>query len=295
MKKYIFCLMLTILFLTCTDTKQAGAYSVTVEEDSIYAKAIPSYIMKNVAPMFKKHVRKSMKYYDKYKDADAYTYANEIPDEYRNFIEKAKKIQDSDEITIHYPFYIYHADAEEYGNHYYFVAERNHKRLCIFRITVDTEDGRTYTYYDKVMDQYFQLDGNMAEDTLFYQIGSVVYAETPKKRNIVRDTTEYGMKTMEGVGDDSSDMGGAVFEQKEYEGKKDVIFSYLNRIKKGKVAKKSNKNIKLELKDEYTEPESISDSPFNTQEPGGRKVYIFAACVSALFLCILVVGFIRKR
>nr|MDE6566967.1 hypothetical protein [Lachnospiraceae bacterium] len=175
MRKYIVSLMFLLLFSLGFNVSQAAAYSVKVEKDSMYADVIPSNIMKNVGTMFQKQVRKSMKYYDKYKDADNYTYISRIPDEYRDFIDIAKEIKDSDEVVIRYPFYIYFPGEEEYYGEmydYYFIAEKNQQKLCIFSINVDREEKkvRTQFVYDKMLDHYFSLDENITEETLFMSL-----------------------------------------------------------------------------------------------------------------------------
>lgn len=281
MKKIIYCFMFMMLLSVCLNGRQADAYSVSVEKDSIYAENIPSYIMKNVAPMFKKQVRKSMKYYEKYKDAGDYTYIKKIPDTYRDFIEVAKEIQDSDKIVIRYPFYIYDAVEGECWYKYYFVAEKNHKKLCIFSIDVNSDNGKTIFYYDKMLDHYFLLDENITKETLFYQIEDMVYGETPEQVKIIRNMTIAGEKKMEG---ESTDKGVKAFSQKNYEEKKNIIFSYLDDIKNGKVAEQSNENIKMELKKEYSEPDTEAD-----EKKDQRGLYI---AIGAGGFCILLVGII---
>ena len=103
------------------DSVQAKAYTVTVKEDSIYSEVIPESFVQNAPAIFKKNVKKAMKYYNKYKNADPVIYMRTIPDMYRKFIEIARKIHDSDEIVIHAPFYPYDVgvDDEEEGTPFY--------------------------------------------------------------------------------------------------------------------------------------------------------------------------------
>lgn len=289
MKRYFFCLIFIVMFSVCMNLRQAEAYSVTVEEDSIYAEVVPPSIMKNVATMFQKQVRKAMKYYDKYKDADAYTYAQKVPDEYRDFIEVAKKIQDSDEIKICHPFFIYRVPADDIWYQYYFVAKKNQEKLCVFSIDIGTEQGKTQFTYDNMMDRYFSLDGNITEETLFYQVGDqaggkVFYAETPEKVEVVREIPVGGIYL-----GDTSDEEGKEFYKKKYEEKKNDIFKYLNKIKGGKAVKKSDENIKIDLKEEYIEPDSTPE------ERHGSRVYIAVVFVILCILAACLVTKIRKK
>lgn len=286
MKRYIFCLVFIVMLSVCTDVRQACAYSVTVEEDGMYAEVVPAHITKNVASMFKKQVQKSMKYYNKYKDEPARTYATKIPDAYRGFIEIAKQIQDSDEIVIRHPFYIYSTIDEQCWYEYYFVAERNHKKLCIFSIDVDVENGKTIFSYDKIMDCYSKLYENITERTLFYQIDGVIYAETPEQVSVVRNLNSSGEKMLGGT----TDTEGNEFFHKKYEEKKDIIITYLDNIKEGRTTKKSNEKIKLELKNDYSEPETTPE-----REKHGKGLYI-VVCVGVLCVfCLLAVGIVIKK
>ena len=101
-----------------------------------------------------------MKYYKKYENADDYTLANEVPDEYRNFIPIAKQIEASDKLVIKNPFFIYELGDTLFYK-YYFVAEKNGKRLCLFSIDIDAETGKISFDYDKMIDKYSKYDENM--------------------------------------------------------------------------------------------------------------------------------------
>ena len=83
------------------DSVQAKAYTVKVQADTIYAEVIPESYLKNAPVVFKKAVKKTMKYYNKYKDADMVTYLRNVPKTYRDFVDIARKIRDSDEITLY--------------------------------------------------------------------------------------------------------------------------------------------------------------------------------------------------
>lgn len=285
-------------------------YSIKVEKDSMYADVIPSGIMKNVGAMFQKQVRMSMKYYDKYKDADDYTRISKIPDKYRDFIDIAKEIRDSDEIVIRYPFYVYYPGEENYYGSiydYYFIAEKNQKKLCIFCISVNAEEEkvRTQFIYDKMLDHYFSLDENITEETLFYEVDRSIYAETPEKSFLVREIysppAEYIMQG-DGMYDDAES---SQFYQKNYEEKKDLILSYLKAVKKGKTMKKSGGDIKSELKkaDEPINEEDLLDFSMGYGEDEdtlGEKelddVIYLAVCVAVFCILVIVtVMYIRKH
>lgn len=288
MRSYVVLLIFLGMCFTLISGRQAEAYSVTMQEDSMYAEIVPSNIRKNTVPMFKKQVQKAMKYYDKYKNADAYTYLEKVPDKYRDFIEVVKKIQDTDEIVIRYPFYIYYVSSEGGWYRYYFLAERNGEKLCIFRIDVDEGNGETELSYDKMLDCYTLLGENLKEDTLFYQIGGAIYAETPDQIKVLKKDPMDGMQQMEG-GEDAA-RESKEFYRKKYEEKKNIMFDYLEGVKNGKVIKKSEKKLESELEDEYIEPESSAD------RKGYAKGLLMTIYVGGLFiLAIAVVLFLKNR
>lgn len=282
-------------------------YSVKVEKDSMYADVIPSNIMKNVGAMFQKQVRKSMKYYDEYKDADDYTRISKIPDKYRDFIDIAKKIKDSDEIVIRYPFYIYDPTGD-ICYQYNFIAEKNQEKLCLFHIDVDVDNGKTEFDYDKMFDNYFSLDENITEETLFYQVEDSFYAETSEKIIPVRERILIPEQfRMEGWPENTD---GRSFYQKEYEEKKDIIMTHLKEIQKGKVAKKSDEDIEFQLKkdddqidtadqidfsngEDITEDEEESIGGIYFESNGGIYLAVCGGVLCILFVCVVVM--IRKQ
>lgn len=296
MKKYIYCFVFLVMLSMWGNARKAEAYSVTVEENGVYAKVIPSSIMENVAPIFKKQVRKAMKYYNKYKDKDEYAYVTEVPDEYRDFIEVAKQIQDSDAIVIGHPFYlydIYEAVEGELRYSYYFFVEKNQKKLCIF--SIDVKDGKTVFSYDKMMDRYAAWDGKITDLTLFYQIGEVIFAETPEQVSVLKDTTYQGGIRMEGPADNEEAMvlrnkEAKAFYQKKYEDKRDVILEYLEKIRDGKPIEKADENIKLELKEEYNAPKDVTD-----KKTHGIGLLHIAGAVAILCIFAAVVVLAVKR
>lgn len=280
MKRYTFVLVVVLAFVVCGG--QADAYSLTLQKDGIYAEALPDSVVNNSTVFFKKYVKKAMKYYKKYKDADDYTLATKVPDEYRDFMQIAKQIRDSDEVIIRHPFFIYEVGGN--GTYtYYFVAEKNGNKLCLFGIDIDPYTGKSSFWYDKSMDHYFLYDEKLMDTALFYTIEDITFVQTPEKIGIVRDQTTADLK-MEGM-----EAGENGFQQKDYDEKKEEIFTYLKKIKKGGLIKKSDENMKRELKDEYIEPEKDSE-----ENGSGKGIYI-AAGVVVVIAGIAAVLVIRKK
>lgn len=290
MKKYILVLTILLFCIIGADSQKVEAYSVTVEKDGIYAEVVPDSFVNNTATIFKKYVKKAMKYYNKYKDADDYTYVSEVPKEYRDFILVAKQIQDSDEIFIRNPFYIYqpgpgeNVDGGEVSE-YYFFAEKNGEKLCMFCINIDQDTGKISLWYDKMMDGRFAYDEKTTGETLFYEMDQIIYAETLDNTSVVwnrkADRGERMMSPDETI-DWEAEWEAAYqkFEKKSYSEKKDEIFSYLAGTKNKKIIKKAEKNLKLELKDEYVEPEE------DAKESDRTGIYI------AIGIGIMVIGVI---
>ena len=273
MKKYILVSIFILLCIIGAGGRQVEAYSVTLQKDSMYVEVIPDSVVNNAVAFFEKNVKKAMKYYNKYKDVDDYTYITKVPDKYRDFISVAKKIQDSDEIIIRNPFYIYETGGE--GIYiYYFVAERNGKKLCLFSINIDPETGKISFEYDKMMNRYFTYDEKTMGEALFYDIDETTYAETPDKISVVRDRKVSGGEEMIRVGGTDWEAIDKEFKKKNYSEKKDEIFIYLAKLKKEKVIKKAEKNLELELKDEYVESENSTG-----ESSIGKGVYIVIGVV----------------
>ena len=266
MKKYIYTLVLLLLCVSGANSQRVEAYSVTVEKDGIYADVVPDSFVNNTATLFKKYVKKAMKYYDKYKDADDYTYVLKVPEEYRDFIPIAKQIQDADEIIIRNPFYIYSPfedtdDTTVYN--YSFYAVKNGKKLCMFSIYIEPDSGKVSFEYDKIEDGRFAYDEKTTGETLFYQVGDIIYAETQDSTSIVWDkrSVEGGKEMINTSGTGTTDWKAVKeraderFRKKSYHEKKTEIMDYLAKGKKGQNYKEAEKNLKLELEDEYVEPE----------------------------------------
>ena len=138
------------------------------------------------------------------------------------------------------------------------------------------------------MDQYFKYDEKTMKDAIFYEIDFITYAETPDKVYELRDQKYRGNMM---AGSDGSNLEKTVkkFKQKDYSEKKDEILSYLAKAKKDGVSRKTEKNLKLELKDDYVESED------NSRDDGITKM-IYPVIAAACILVIAVVIFlVRKR
>lgn len=295
MRKYIYALVLILLCISGADSRRAEAYSVTLQENGMYAEVLPDSIVNNASVFFDKNVKEAMRYYHKYKDADDYTYATKVPTEYQDFIPVAKKIQDSDEIIIKNPFYIYDVTLAAVGEsyyEYYFVAEKNGKKLCLFCIGIDPGSGKPYFSYDKMLDQYFLYDEKTMEDGLFYIVDNITYAQTPEKTTVVRDRSNSGGQRMEGGIDFDKVM--KEFEEKSYEGKKDEIFASLKKMKKGKIIKEVGEKFRPELGDEYIEPGEKADYTDSETDAGesdsGKSVYMVIGVVVGVIVVGTILG-----
>ena len=281
MKKYFLILIGIFVCLVCVDGKKADAYSVELQKDGIYAEELPKPVVDNSVVLFKKYVNKARKYYKKYKKNNAYTLLANVPDEYRVFIPIVKDIEPSDKIVIKTPFYIYKpADAMGSASYeYYFVAEKNGKKLCIFCITISTDNKKIYFYYDNVIDKYSKFNDKMMEEgAIIYEIDGVIYEQTKNKKIVVLDQSDHSGAT-EIIGDIDTNLEKMIekFKNKSFDDKKKEIFECLAGVKEEKVVKKSEENLKLDLKDEYVGDESIEN---NSSKKG---IYIgIAAAIAAI-------------
>ena len=255
----------------------------------MYAETIPDAVIDNAPVLFQKSVKKALKYDRKYKDADAVTRANKIEYPYDKFLDVAKKIKASDEIVIRKPFYIYTVwdqAGKSAPSEYYFQVQQNGKKLCYFSLEIDETDHKIRFSYDKLMDQYFKYDEKTMKDAIFYEIDFVTYAETPDKVYEVRDQKDHGSMM---AGSNRPDLEKVVkkFKQKNYSEKKDEIFDYLKDT--SGISKKTEKNLKLELKDDYVESEDDSKDAGIT-----KMIYpvIAAVCIPVIAAVIFIV---RKR
>ncbi len=290
MKKTIF--GFTVILLMCIGgmgISPVKAYTVTVQKDGMYAETIPDAVIDNAPVLFQKSVKKALKYDRKYKDADAVTRANKIEYPYDKFLDVAKKIKASDEIVIRKPFYIYTVwdqAGKSAPSEYYFQVQQNGKKLCYFSLEIDETDHKIRFSYDKLMDQYFKYDEKTMKDAIFYEIDFVTYAETPDKVYEVRDQKDHGSMM---AGSNRPDLEKVVkkFKQKNYSEKKDEIFDYLKDT--SGISKKTEKNLKLELKDDYVESEDDSKDAGIT-----KMIYpvIAAVCIPVIAAVIFIV---RKR
>lgn len=263
MKKYFLILIGIFVCLVCVDGKKADAYSVELQKDGIYAEELPKPVVDNSVVLFKKYVDKARKYYKKYKKNNAYTLLSNVPEEYRIFIPIVKDIKPSDKIVIKTPFYIYDP-TDAAGNtsyEYYFVAEKNGKKLCIFCITISTDNKKIYFYYDNVIDKYSKFNDKMMEEgAIIYEIDGVIYEQTKNKKIVVLDQSDHSGAT-EIIGDIDTNLEKMIekFKNKSFDDKKKEIFECLAGVKEEKVVKKSEENLKLDLKNEYVGDESTDN------------------------------------
>lgn len=294
MKKCFLILMGIFVWLFCIDSQKADAYSVELQKDGIYAEELPKPVVDNSVVLFKKYVNKARKYYKKYKKNNAYTLLANVPDEYRVFIPIVKDIEPSDKIVIKTPFYIYKpADAMGSASYdYYFVAEKNGKKLCIFCITISTDNKKIYFYYDNVIDKYSKFNDKMMEEgAIIYEIDGVIYEQTKNKKIVVLDQSDNSGAT-EIMGDIDTNLEKMIekFKNKSFDDKKKEIFECLAGVKEEKVVKKSEENLKLDLKDEYVGDESIEN---NSSKKG---IYIgIAAAIAAIIGAGVMVKKYRRR
>lgn len=294
MKKYFLILIGIFVCLVCVDGKKADAYSVELQKDGIYAETLPKPVVDNSVVLFKKYVDKARKYYKKYKKNNAYTLLSNVPEEYRIFIPIVKDIEPSDKIVIKTPFYIYDP-TDAAGNtsyEYYFVAEKNGKKLCIFCITISTDNKKIYFYYDNVIDKYSKFNDKMMEEgAIIYEIDGVIYEQTKNKKIVVLDQSDHSGAT-EIIGDIDTNLEKMIekFKNKSFDDKKKEIFECLAGVKEEKVVKKSEENLKLDLKDEYVGDESIEN---NSSKKG---IYIgIAAAIAAIIGAGVMVKKYRRR
>lgn len=287
MKRIIIC-FLCMLMIGNLNSSQAKAYTVSVEEEGIYEDVIPKYITQNVAKLFEKQVKKAMQYEKKYGKAGDYVYMTKVPDAYRDFIAVAKKVKALDQIKICHPFYIYSVDNEENWYSYYFEAKQNGKKLCLFSIDVDVDNGKTVFSYDKMLDQYVTFGDNITEKTIFYKMNDIVYAENSKEVRVLRDQSSTAEKMI----GDNKESEKSTFAQKSYDQKKKEIFSYLDAVKKGKAVKKSEENVKKTLHTAHSESTGEKDNTkVETQFP-----WRYLAVAGGIVVCIVVgVEIVLKR
>ena len=278
------------------DSVQAKAYTVKVQADTIYAEVIPESYLKNAPMVFKKAVKKTMKYYDKYKDADMVTYLRNVPKTYRDFVDIARKIRDSDEITLYSLQCAYIVTLNEEDENapptFTFLAERNGKLLCDFGICIDNNTKKFTFIYDN--DESFKYDRKIMYNALFYTLGEKSYYETPEKTVCIVDNElpEGAMVKMESDGVDWEAIlkkSYREFQKKTYEEKKNEIFNRAKKSQNKKAIKQAEKNMRLELKDDYAGTERDT-KVFNSVKM--HYVIIGIVCVVALVAGILLV---RKR
>ena len=138
--------ILAVLGSIAAGAKQAEAYTLETDFNGIYGKEMPSYILKNVEPLFRKHVDKAVKKYNKYaqlREDDYVSYTKKVSKEDNKLGELMKKVKDDDVLRICRPFYIYNIWYSQKGvSEYYFLVTRNGKDFCKFRLQLDDYIGR---------------------------------------------------------------------------------------------------------------------------------------------------------
>lgn len=290
MKKYFLFSVVILFCIIGIDSRQAGAYSVSLQKNGIYAEALPDAVVNNSAILFKRYVNKAMKYYKKYKEADQYTLISNVPEEYRIFIPIAKQIKNSDKIIIKNPFFIYEPDGNIFYR-YYFIAEKNGKKLCLFCINISQDTKKISIYYDNIIDKYTKFDEKMMMDgAIFYKIDNIIYQQTKNKTSVVIDQSAHASAgEMLGGNSDGGENLIKNFKNKSYGGKKEEIFKYLKKIKNKNSVKKSEKNLKIELRDDYIEPEKTEESSSKT------GIYIGVVIVAVVIVCASIFLVRHKR
>ena len=131
----------------------------------------------------------------------------------------------------------------------------------------------------------------MEEGAIIYEIDGVIYEQTKNKKIVVLDQSDHSGAT-EIIGDIDTNLEKMIekFKNKSFDDKKKEIFECLAGVKEEKVVKKSEENLKLDLKDEYVGDESIEN---NSSKKG---IYIgIAAAIAAIIGAGVMVKKYRRR
>lgn len=290
--------ILAVLGSIAAGAKQAEAYTLETDFNGIYGKEMPSYILKNVEPLFRKHVDKAVKKYNKYaqlREDDYVSYTKKVSKEDNKLGELMKKVKDDDVLRICRPFYIYNIWYSQKGvSEYYFLVTRNGKDFCKFRLQLDDYSGKIYFSYDE-SDHFLQINSKTPADMIFYRNREYVYGETAEGKETLRDSRNTGewLATDDDMAAQDRDQS---FKKLSYDQKKKVIMENLAVMKKGKIKKKAIKYIKKDLGKEYVESESdkkIVDSPLTAfTEKKDYKKYIVGGVV---VVAVLLAAFILRK
>ena len=163
----------------------------------------------------------------------------------------------------------------------------------MFHVYVEQGMGKVSFRYDNIMDGYFLYDEETMKDVIFYEMDDITYVQTPEETSVVWDQKQSGLHLVEDVDLYEAERKAKrkAFKKKNYEEKKEEIFAYLNKIKDQKVIKEAEKNLKLELKDDYIETEK------DANEGGiGRGVFIVFVVAGVVAIVGITAGIIfRKR
>ena len=160
--------------------------------------------------------------------------------------------------------------------------------MCIFCITISTDNNKISFYYDNVIDKYSKLDGKMlSEGAIIYKIDSVIYEQTKNKKIVMLNQSDT-VGTEEMIGDKDANLDNLIdkFKNKSFDDKKKEIFEYLDDMKEKKVVKKSEENLKLDLKNEYVGDES-------TDNKSDKKLKYIG--IAAVIVVIIGAGVLLKR
>lgn len=293
--------ILAVLGSIGAGAKQAEAYTLETDFNGIYGKEMPSYILKNVKPLFRKHVDKAVKKYNKYaqlREDDYVSYTEKVSKEDNKLGELMKKVKDDDVLRIYRPFYIYNAysspSSQKGVSEYYFLVSRNGKDFCKFRLQLDDYSGKIYFNYDE-SDHFLQINSKTPKDMIFYRNRDYVYGETAEGKETLRDSHNTGNWL---ATDDDLAMQEQYksFKKLSYDQKKKIIMENLAVMKKGKIKKKAIKYIKKNLGKEYVESKSdkkIVDSPLTAfTEKKDYKKYIVGGVV---VVAVLLAAFILRK
>ena len=160
--------------------------------------------------------------------------------------------------------------------------------MCIFCINISTDNNKISFYYDNVIDKYAKFDEKMmSEGAIIYKIDSIIYEQTKNKKIVMLNQSDT-VGTEEMIGNTDTNLENLIdkFQSKSFDDKKKEIFEYLDDMKEKKVVKKSEENLKLDLKDEYVGDE-------NTDNKSDKKLKYIG--IAAVIVVIIGAGVLLKR
>ena len=127
----------------------------------------------------------------------------------------------------------------------------------------------------------------MEEGAIIYEIDDVIYEQTKNKKIVMLNQSDT-VGTEEMIGNTDTNLENLIdkFQSKSFDDKKKEIFEYLDDMKEKKVVKKSEENLKLDLKDEYVGDE-------NTDNKSDKKLKYIG--IAAVIVVIIGAGVLLKR